>query len=146
MIDENALPAAAPTFAAHFTDPIYDDPADEFAPFGTDEGWEILHEWAERRGELHPKTTLEDLIVESGFGDIVAEIDTDAGPGIPEPGGQIDAATIVVGTGFTILRLTGRIDKEGLEQTLKALDILIDHYGPSEALVRQRADLESWRQ
>jgi hypothetical protein len=31
-----------PEFAAHFRDPIYDDEANDLAPFGNDEGWDLL--------------------------------------------------------------------------------------------------------
>ena len=52
MMDNEDLPEAAPAFAAHFSNPVYDDPAGEFAPFGSDEGFDMLYEWAERRDEL----------------------------------------------------------------------------------------------
>jgi len=52
MSDDGALPEAAPAFRSHFTDPVYDDQAGDLAPFGTDEGWDLLHEWAARRNEL----------------------------------------------------------------------------------------------
>lgn len=60
------LPEAAPAFAAHFTDPVYDDPAGEFAPFGSDEGFDMLYDWAERRDELDSTTTVAYLVEESG--------------------------------------------------------------------------------
>lgn len=143
-MDTEDLPKAAPAFAAHFTDPVYDDLAGEFAPFGTDEGFDLLHEWAGRRDELGPDTSVADLLEESGFADVVSELDSPEGPGIPGPGGQVDAATITTGAGFTLLRLSGRIDDEGRRQTLKAIDVLIRRYDSPPELLRQRADLESW--
>ena len=145
MTDDEDLPNAVPAFAAHFTDPVYNDSAGEFAPFGTDEGWDMLYEWDGRRHELHANTTVADLLEKSGFGDVISELDTEEGPGIPEPGGQVDAATITIGAGFTLLRLTGHIDEAGRGQTLKALDVLIRRYGSRPELLRQRTDLESWR-
>lgn len=144
LTEFEGLPAAAPEFAAHFTDPVYDDPANELAPFGSDEGWDLLYEWDERRDELQPDTTVADLIEKSGFAGIVSELDIDEGAGIPAPGGQIDAATITIGAGFTLLRLTGHIDEEGRQQTLKALDILIRQYDSPPELLLQRDDLQSW--
>ena len=144
MMGNEDLPAASPAFAAHFTDPVYDDPADEFAPFGTDEGFDMVHEWAERRHELSPDTTVADVIEESGFAHVASELDNPEGPGVPAAGGQVDAATITIGAGFTLLRLTGRIDQDGRQQTLKALDVLIHRYDSPPQLVRQRRDLESW--
>jgi uncharacterized protein YfeS len=144
MLDHEGLPKADAAFAAHFTDPVYNDPSGEFAPFGTDEGYDLLHEWADRRDELGPNTTVADLIEESGFADVVSELDSPEGAGIPSPGGQVDAATITIGAGFTLLRLTGHIDKAGRNQTLKAIDVLIRRYGSPAELVRQRTDLQSF--
>ena len=45
-------------FTDHFTSPIYDDPAGEFAPFGTDEGADLLADWAARTDELGPTSTM----------------------------------------------------------------------------------------
>lgn len=142
--EEDLLPEAAPEFAAHFTDTIYDEPASEFAPFGSDEGWDMLHEWDERRDELTAQTTVADLIVGSGFAELVSSAGFDTGGSVPEAGGLVDAATIVVSAGFTLLRLTGHIDDEGKRETLRALDILIDYYDSPPELVRQRDDLRSW--
>lgn len=142
LVDE--LPEAAPAFAAHFTDPIYDDPGTEFAPFGSDEGWDMLHEWDERRDELTPQTTVADLIEGSGFADLVSAAGFEFSDDIPEPGGLEDAATIAVGAGFTLLRLTGQIDAEGRRESLRALDLLIERYDAPPELVRQRDDLQSW--
>jgi len=141
---DEGLPAAHPSFAAHFTDPVYEDQGSEFAPFGTDEGWDMLNEWAERRDELSPATTVADIIEESGFAEVVAALEVEEGPGIPQPGGQVDAATITIGAGFTLLRLTGRIDEQGRQRTLTALDILIARFASPPELLRQREDLMSW--
>ncbi|MGC3953961.1 MAG: hypothetical protein QM804_06870 [Propionicimonas sp.] len=46
--DDADLPPAHPAFAAHFTDPLYDDAGADFGPFGSDEGFELVWEWAER--------------------------------------------------------------------------------------------------
>ncbi len=143
-MDDEGLPEAAPAFSAHFTDPIYDDPADELAPFGTDEGWDLLHEWAERRDELSPSTTVADVIGENAFEEFASKLDEEETPGIPAPDGQVDAATITIGAGFTLLRLTGHIDDAGRQQTLKALEVLIRRHESPEQLLRQQADLQSW--
>jgi sulfur carrier protein ThiS len=105
-MDDEDLPEAAPAFSAHFTDPVYDDPAGEFAPFGSDQGFDMLYEWAERRDEIDEDTTVADLIEQSGFAEVVNELDAPERPGIPVPGGQVDAATITIGAAFTLLRLT----------------------------------------
>jgi uncharacterized protein YfeS len=143
--DDLGMPAAHPAFAAQFTDPIYEDPANEFAPFGTDEGSDMLFEWDERRDELTPDTTLAELLEMSGFAGILDDLRPAEGSGaIPEPGGPEDAATITQGAAFTQLRLTGAIDAEGRQRALYALEILIDVYDAPPELVLQREDLESW--
>jgi len=60
------------------------------------------------------------------------------------PDGLVDAATTVVGAGFTLLRLTGRLDVQGLADTRKAVDVLLRLHGEEPELVRQRDDLRSW--
>jgi len=87
---------------------------------------------------------LAQLIQDSGFDGIEHELDFPESPGVPAPGGQVDAATIVIGAGFTLLRLTGHIDDEGKLLTLKALDVLIARYDSPPQLLRQRTDLQSW--
>ncbi|QKE84616.1 hypothetical protein [Arthrobacter sp. NEB 688] len=138
------LPDADPAFAEHFTDPVYDDPAGEFAPFGTDEGFDLVWEWSDRRDELGPTTTVADLVDGSGLADVASQLDVPERAGIPAAGGQVDAATITIGAGFSLLRLTGHIDDDGRRRTLQALDVLIDRYDAPVELVHQRADLESW--
>jgi hypothetical protein len=45
-----------PRFAAHFTDPLCSDTSDNFAPFGTDEGADILAEAAQNPRALEQGT------------------------------------------------------------------------------------------
>lgn len=104
-----------PAFAAHFTDPLYDDEGAEFAPFGTDEGWDMLAEWSERVDELNDASTVRQLLAEHGGDDIDGFIEEAVGD-------ATDLGGIVIGAGFTLLRLTGRIDDEGRQWTLAALD------------------------
>ncbi|MGN6611371.1 MAG: hypothetical protein ACTHLJ_06315 [Angustibacter sp.] len=145
QLSDDQLPEAAAAFTAHFSDPAYEDPAGEFAPFGTDEGSDMLYEWAERRDELGPDTTVADLIEGAGMAEVAAGLDIPEEGRIPRAGGQVDAAATIVAAGFTLLRLSGRIDDDGKQLTLTALDILIRYYDSPPELVRQRADLESWR-
>jgi uncharacterized protein YfeS len=127
-------------FTEHFTSPIYNDPEGEFAPFGNDEGADLLAEWAERADELGPTSTVRDLLAD-GFDDpadvdgLVADLDTED---------DVDAAFIIVGAGFTLLRLTGLIDDEGRRLVLRALSTLELAYGEQPELTRMRDDLESF--
>ncbi|WP_454858408.1 hypothetical protein [Promicromonospora soli] len=122
-----------PRFAVHFTDPIYDDPANDFAPFGNDEGADILADWATRVGELDEastvRTILEDLFDE-GSGDVAAIED-----------GDVDTAMFAVGAAFTLLRLAGRIDHEGTLLALRGLDVIEGFYTSVPEVERMRSDL-----
>ncbi len=129
--DSDGLPEPHPAFAAHFSDPLYEDSGGDFAPFGTDEGWDLVMEWGERRDELEPDITVRELLRRSDFAGAESE-------------GSVDGATITIGAGFTVLRLTGQIDETGLQDTLRALQTLEDFYGPIEEVAVQRRDLESW--
>jgi uncharacterized protein YfeS len=142
-IDETPEGIDAPAddaFTEHFTSPIYDDPAGEFAPFGNDEGADMLADWAERTDELSPTSTVRDLLADGSDdpGDVdamFAELDDEDG---------IDAAFFVIGAGFTLLRLTGQIDDEGRTAVLRALAVLETSYGEQPELTRMRDDLESF--
>ena len=47
---------------------------------------------------------------------------------------------------FTILRLTGSLDPEGVSAAVEALDLLITVEGDEPGLVREREDLLAWSQ
>ena len=66
---------------------------------------------------------------------MLAELDDEDG---------VDAATVVVGAGFTLLRLTGQIDDEGRAAVLRALAALEAFHGEQPELSRMRDDLESF--
>jgi hypothetical protein len=124
-----AEPAAA--FAAHFTDPIYNDVSDDRTPFGSDEGADMLATWDARRAELGPDSTVEDVLGE----DPLTFQDRD----------DWESLVAVQAAGFTLLRLTGQIDPEGKKATLKAIDSLISAWhGDAPELRRQRDDPLSW--
>lgn len=143
--DDEGLPQAHPAFDAHFTDPLYEDEADELAPFGSDEGWDLVHGWGGRRAELSASSTVRDLLEDDEMGFALDELDAPAEPSpVPEPGGRVDASVIVVGAGFTLMRLTGQIDDEGRELVLAALRNLADEYPDEATLERQVADVESF--
>lgn len=144
MHDEWVMPEAVPGFAAHFSDPMYEDPANEFAPFGSDEGSDLLYEWSERRDELTRQTSVADLLNQDAFDELVGQLEVPETSPVPIPLGQIDSAVILQSAAFTLLRLAGQIDDAGRTAALKALDILIARYDSPPELVRQRSDLASW--
>ena len=129
------LPAAHPAFAAHFTDPLYDDVGEDRAPFGNDEGWELAMTWGERRAELGPDSTLETVLGTDDVRNV-------AGP--MEGADGIETATFLVGGAFVLLRLTGRISEADRALALEALDFQIGRVGEERVLIVQRDDLASW--
>ena len=123
--DDSSLAEPHPAFSAYFTDPLYEDPSEDLAPFGSDEGWDLLAEWAERRSDLGPRSTVADVLEDDPFTWL---------------GGGVDELVFVQAAGFVLLRLTGQIDDEGRRAVLAALALL----GSSPVLDRQRLDLEQW--
>ena len=71
---------------------------------------------------------MQEVLDESPF---PAALEHVGGAGAPGGDGSdgVDAARFVVASGFTLLRLTGRIDPEGHEATLRALDVLAANLG-----------------
>ncbi|HET6968940.1 MAG TPA: hypothetical protein VFI44_11705, partial [Ornithinibacter sp.] len=105
-----------------------------------DEGWDLVREWGERRDELSADATVQEVLDESAFPEAVAHVG-DPDERVPGPLGGRDAATFVIASGFTLLRLTGRIDHEGHVATLRALDALTEDMGPRPEIERMRQDL-----
>lgn len=134
--DDGDLGPKHPAFAAHFRDPIYDEPADDFAPFGNDEGWDILAESVERIDELGRGTTLAQMIPKWFTLDPVVAADLG--------GDDVNLVDVVIGAGFALLRLTGQIDDVGRGLVLKALDARDRVQGPQPETERLRADLLSF--
>lgn len=139
---DDSFPAPHPAFAAHFTDPIYEDPASDLAPFGSDEGFDLLYTWAERPDEAE-WLTLRELLEESGFDSFD---DVPAGPEDDEAlrSHRWETALNTVSAAFTLLRLTGSIDPEGKDSAVRALELLVDMEDNDPGLVRELEDLRSW--
>jgi uncharacterized protein YfeS len=137
MTDEaEYLPPSHPTFAAHFSDPIYDDTADDSTPFGSDEAADEVFEWMARG--VGPDLTLQAMLIES-FGDDtdISNLDFDDEP----------LGIIVIALGFLLLRVNGKLEPEGREAVLKALDWYKAYLGPDAVnLDKAKSDLESFPQ
>lgn len=141
--DDPELPTPHAAFAAHFTDALYEDDGDDIAPFGSDEGWDLVTEWGERRDELSADATVQEVLDESPFPDALEHVGVPVAA-TPAARDGVDAARFVVVAGFTLLRLTGQIDPEGRDATLRALDALQEHTAPQQELDRMREDLRSF--
>lgn len=136
--DDSYLPDPHPSFADHFTDPIYDDLSDSMAPFGSDEAADEVAEWLERG--IGRSATLSELLAVS--------FDADAGTVLEEWDGEDDAAdAVLIGLGFLLLRVNGHLEAEGRVAVDAALERQQDRYGIDvPQLVRAREDLASFDQ
>ena len=112
------FPKPHPRFAARFTDPLYFDEGEEFAPFGSDEGSDTLAYWAERRGELGKCTTLRWMFAQD---DEAGALDD------PSQNGP-DVDGFVIGAGFALILFTGHVDTEGKQLMLDALHRTYSYY------------------
>lgn len=134
-----AMNPAHPRFATHFTHPIYDDPADEWSPFGSDGAAGVLAEWESRRDELTSSTRLREMYdTDEEWRESAAAIGT-------SPLDAVDEATWVVARAFTLLRLTGQIDEGGKVAALRGLDRLLLETDGADEYLQQKRDLQSWR-
>lgn len=146
MSDLPGLPEPAPAFARHFTDPIYDDVADDLAPFGSDEGSDLLATWGHRRQELDPSSTLATVLECDP-----SEVTRYTGPMSGVDG--LETASFVVSAAFVLLRLVGHLSDDDRQVALQALDFQVRvlgevdaaHAEPPRTLLTQRDDLTSWR-
>ncbi len=112
------FPKPHPRFAAHFTDPLYVDRGNEFAPFGSDGGSDTLSEWIDRRDELTSMTTVRWMLGEGGGPGGILDDPADNGP---------DVDGFIIGAGFALILLTGHIDCEGRQLVIDALRRIYVH-------------------
>ena len=109
-----SLPAPHPAFAAHFNDPIHDDPALETASFGSDEA-DISWEWGQRRSELSPKFSIAGLMG-TDAAELATLVDQMSGTS------YLDQAAIARRAAFTLLRLIGHLSQLDRETPLRCID------------------------
>lgn len=94
-----------PRFASHFTAAIYDP--DGTGPFDNDEGADLFAEWSGRTDELESLSLREMLNLNDD------PIDSASGPS--------DLDDAIIAAGFTHLRATGWLDREGAAWVRSAL-------------------------
>lgn len=131
--EDLVLPEAHPEFQRAFPSPLYDDQADEFAPFGSDEGWDAMAEILEDHTPLGDDVTLRALSEEA-----LELTDEEFRATDLDETEETDFA--VIGVGFTILRLRGRIDDEGRRWLIDAVERQRRRYGDDIPTLRQIAD------
>lgn len=132
-VDDDVWPEPHPAFAAHFTDPIYTDWADDFAPFGGDEASDALAELYEE--DLAEDATLAGL-AEAEFEDDWPDILTD--PVLLDEYGD----AVLIALGFGLIRVTGAIDDEGRSLLAAAILRRGARHEDEEAFATMADDLE----
>ncbi|GAB3989114.1 hypothetical protein [Nocardioides marmoraquaticus] len=134
-------PPRDPRYTAHFTDPLYDDVADDCAPFGSDQGSDLLHDVEQAGRTIAPDATIESLLpwgsVESFFADAER--------------GDVDGLLLIYATGFLLLRYRGDLsgtDLEVLQRAVAGIHADLAALGHTEAVAPLRdtvlADLASY--
>ena len=137
--DDGALPEAHPAFRAHFTAAFYTDQADEFAPFGNDEAADSVAELIAVRRRIVETTTLRALCAVA-FGDEAKSVFEN----LQYDDDHVDP--IIIGVGFLLIYLTGRIDDEGRRALIASIERADGRYGEHTANYRAMlADLRSLR-
>lgn len=137
MNDDN-LTQPHGNYAKHFTSEFYEDPANEFAPFGSDEGFDVISLAEDHRDEISASTTVQELL------EIVDAPLSDEWSQTLKGQEALDDAVFISSAAFALIRITGRIDPRGHKKALKSLKVLIDNFGDESELVQQKIDLESW--
>ena len=135
--DDGALPEPHPAFRSHFTAAFYTDQADEFAPFGNDEAADSVAELIAVRRRIVETTTLRALCAVA-FGDEAKSVFEN----LQYDDDHVDP--IIIGVGFLLILLTGRIDDEGRRALIASVERADARYGEHTANYRTMlADLRS---
>ena len=140
MAGNEGSPEASAAFREHFTDPVYDDVGDEFAPFGSDEGSDLLASWVPRRDELGPSGSIATVLgtePEQLRRNVAEMEDID----------DLETAMFIRSAAFVLLRLSGHLGDEDRQLALDALEFEIGLHRELDVsgLLTQRDDLLSWR-
>ena len=136
--DDAYLPEAHPTFAAHFTDELYEDPADDFAPFGSDEAADEIFGWMTHVEDVTATSTVRQLVAISYDEEDEASLEADWA----SDDDTLDMITIALG--FFLIRVTGQIDDIGRQDVLAALARQQDRYGEQPQFTIMTRDLTSF--
>jgi hypothetical protein len=93
--------AAHPTYVAHFADPLYDSNFLDAAPFGSDQGADMLHDVEMAGGVLPPDAGIEEVLpwgtVEGYFADAQK--------------GDVDGLLFIYAAGFLLLRFNAHLEE-----------------------------------
>lgn len=113
----------SPAYAAHFTDPLYDDNVLDAAPFGDDSGADMLSDVTVLGKVIPADATIASLIP---WGGTVEGCFDQAADGDP------DGLSMIYAAAFLLLRYLGRISESDYQILRRALEALADWLAASE--------------
>jgi hypothetical protein len=135
----SAVPAH-PKYVSHFVDPLYDSNILDSAPFGSDQGADMLHDVEMAGGVLPPDASIETVLP---WGDV-------AGYFAAAQKGDVDGLLFIYAAGFLLLRFNGHIEEAdyrilraalvGLANDLNLDDIRTTVLPDLDAFMAQRTD------
>lgn len=123
-----------PRYLAHFANPLYDNRHLEAAPFGSDQGADMLRDVEHDGGVLPAGATLASLLP---WGDVAGHVE-DA------RAGDWDGLQLIYAAGFLLLRFTGQISPGDLVVLRSALLRLAELSGTEEIHSIVLRDLDSY--
>lgn len=111
-----------PQYLAHFSKPLYDSRHLDAAPFGSDQGADMLRDVEHDHGVLPEGSTIASLLP---WGDV-------AGAHVDARGGDLEGLQSIYAAGFLLLRFTGQISPDDLVVLRSALLKLAELSGTDE--------------
>ena len=142
-----------PRFRAHFTQDLYFDCTDEDAPFGSDEGDDVLStmQTVLRKDKAFDFAAFPATLVGKYWGMTyysVADLSTEAVEQLVASDGPAATQSVMVtyAAGFAQIKITGRIDpalQAAALSSLHSMDLVTGQ--PSETRAQMIADLQSFR-
>lgn len=127
-------PGVDSRYAAHFVDPLYESRVLDAAPFGSDQGADMLHDVEAAGGVLAVGATLGSLLP---WGDV-------DGCFAAAIGGDVDGLQLIYAAGFLLLRYGGQIDESDHATLCRALEGIAEVMGLERLSETVLPDLESF--
>ncbi len=90
-----------PKYVAHFIDPLYDSRTMDSAPFGSDQGADMLHDVEMSGGVLRPDASIETVLPWGDVDGYFADAEK----------GDVDGLSFIYAAGFLLLRFNAHIDE-----------------------------------
>lgn len=123
-----------PRYSAHFVDPLYESRHLDAAPFGSDQGADMLRDVEEAGGVLPDGASISTLLP---WGDV-------QGCFAAAATGDVDGLSFIYAAGFLLIRYVGRLDRSDYETLRKALQGLAEELELDQITVTVLPDLEEF--